>query len=196
MNRAELKQLAREQLGGGIFKNNWLLAVVAILIVTAITSAASTIPILTIFLIGPLSVGTVVVFKNLKRYGNVKIENLFEGFTKDFGGTLLLGLLQTIFITLWSLLFVIPGIVKAYSYSMAPYLKSEHEDWDWRRCLDESKRLTDGHKMDLFILDLSFIGWYLVGSLCLGVGSLWVEAYHSATLVNYYEELTATRVEM
>ncbi len=196
MNRVELKRLAREQLGGGIFKNNWLLAVVAVLIVTAITSAASSIPLLTLFLIGPLSVGTMVVFKNIKRCGVVKIEGLFEGFTKDFGGTLLLGLLQQIFIALWSLLFVIPGIVKAYSYSMAYYLKSEHTDWDWRRCLDESRRITNGHKMDLFILDLSFIGWYLVGSLCLGVGTLWVEAYRNATLINYYEELTATRVEM
>ncbi|MBQ7898155.1 MAG: DUF975 family protein [Clostridia bacterium] len=196
MNRAELKRLAREQLDGGIFKNNWLLAVVAVLIVTAITSAASSIPLLTVFLAGPLGVGLMAVFKNLKRFGAVKFEGLFEGFTKDFGGTLLLGLLQTIFIALWSLLFVIPGIVKAYSYSMAYYLKSEHEAWTWRQCLDESRRLTNGHKMDLFILDLSFIGWYIIGGLCFGIGTLWVEAYHNATLINYYEELTASRVEM
>lgn len=196
MNRAELKRLAREQLDGGIFKNNWLLAVVAVLIVTAITSVASSIPLLTLFLVGPLSVGIMSVFKNIKRAGAVKLESLFDGFTKDFAGSLLLGLLQSIFIALWSLLFVIPGIVKAYSYSMAYYLKSEHTDWDWRRCLDESKRITNGHKMDLFILDLSFIGWYLVGSLCFGIGTLWVEAYRNATLINYFDELTATRVEM
>ena len=195
MNRAELKRLAREQLGGGIFKNNWLMAVVLILIVSAITTVAANIPLLPIFLVGPLGVGSVAFFKAIVRNGDAKVERLFEGFTKDFGGTLVLGLLTTIFTFLWSLLFIIPGIVKGYAYSMAYYLKSEHEDWDWRRCLDESIKLTNGHKMELFILDLSFIGWYFVGSLCFGVGTLWAEAYHRQTLVNYYEELTLTRVE-
>lgn len=195
MNRAELKRLARQQLGGGIFKNNWLMGVVLILIVSAITTVASNIPVLPLFLIGPLGVGTMAFFKAIARNGNAKVERLFEGFSKDFGGTLVLGIVTTIFTVLWSLLFLIPGIVKGYAYSMAYYLKSEHEDWDWRRCLDESIKLTNGHKMDLFILDLSFIGWYLVGSLCFGVGTLWVEAYHRQTLVNFYEELTLTRVE-
>ncbi len=195
MNRAELKRRAREQLDGGIFKNNWLMAVVAVLIISAITSVSSSIPLLPLFLIGPLSVGAVAFFKAVMRSGDAKVERLFEGFSKDFGGTLVLGLLMTIFTFLWSLLFVIPGIVKYYAYSMAPYLKSEHEDWDWRRCLDESIKLTNGHKMELFILDLSFIGWYIVGSLCFGVGTLWVEAYHTQTIVNYFEDITSTRVE-
>ena len=196
MNRAELKRQAREQLGGGILKNMWLHAVVAMLIVTAIMSAASTMLFLTIFLVGPLGVGVMAFFKNIARSGNISFASLFDGFSKDFGTTLVLGIIQNVFIALWSLLFVIPGIIKAYSYSMAFYLKSEHEDWDWRRCLDESVRLTNGHKMELFILDLSFIGWYLVGSLCFGIGELWVEAYHNMTKINYFEEITATRIEM
>ncbi len=195
MNRIELKRLAREQLGGGIFKNSWLMAVVAMLIVTAIISAASTVPFLTIFLVGPLGVGIMSFIKNLARYGSVKFESLFDGFSKDFGGTLVLGILHNLFIALWSLLFVIPGIVKMYSYSMAFYLKSEHQDWDWRRCLDESQKITNGHKFDLFVLDLSFIGWYIVGSLALGIGTLWVEAYHYTARINYFEQLTLSRVE-
>lgn len=195
MDRIEIKRLSREQLGGGIFKNSWLMAVVVMLIVTAISSAASTVPFLTIFLVGPLGVGIQAVFKTIARSGNVRFESLFEGFSKDFGGTLVLGILQNIFIMLWSLLFFIPGIVKGYAYSMAFYLKSEHEDWDWRRCLDESQRLTNGHKMDLFVLDLSFIGWYIVGSLALGIGTLWVEAYHNMAKINYYEQITLSRVE-
>ena len=195
MNRAELKRRAREQLGGGIFNNNWLLAVVSVLVFSAIMSVTSTTFFLPLLLLGPLGVGLTEVFKNNKRFGIVKIEGLFSGFTKDFTGTLLLGILTNVFIFLWSLLLVIPGIVKAYEYSMAYYLKSEHPDWDWRRCLEESKALTNGHKMELFILDLSFVGWHIIGALCFGVGSLWVEAYRHQTFVNFYEELTLTRVE-
>ena len=195
MNRAELKRQAREQLGCSIFKDNWPMAVVAVLVFSAIISAASTIPLAPLFLLGPLCVGLIEVFKNLKRFGEVKIENLFTGFTKDFSGTLVLGLLTNVFVFLWSLLFVIPGIVKAYEYSMAYYLKGEHTDWDWRRCLDESKALTNGHKMELFILDISFIGWYFVGALCFGVGALWAEAYRHQTFVIFYEQLILTRVE-
>ncbi len=196
MNRAELKRRAREQLGEGIFKKSWPIAVLGIFIVAAICGAASTIPVATILLIGPLEIGLVVLFKNIKRNGSTKIDGLFDGFAKDFGGNLVLGIIIQIFIVLWSLLFLIPGIVKSYAYSMAYYLKSEHEDWDWRRCLDESIKLTNGHKMELFILDLSFIGWYLVGGLCLGIGELWAEAYRRQTLINFYEDITATRIEM
>lgn len=195
MNRAELKRRSREQLGNHIFNNTWLMSVVGVLILSAIQSCASSVPVLPLFLIGPLGVGMVIFFKNIVRSSSVRIESLFQGFMKDFKGSLLLGLMSSVFVALWSLLFVIPGIVKGYAYSMAYYLKSEHEDWDWRKCLDESTKLTNGHKFDLFVLDLSFIGWYIVGSICFGVGSLWVTAYHEMTKLNYFEELTLTRVE-
>ena len=78
MNRAELKRQAREQLGGGILKNMWLHAVVAMLIVTAIMSAASTMLFLTIFLVGPLGVGVMAFFKNIARSGNISFASLFD----------------------------------------------------------------------------------------------------------------------
>ena len=106
-----------------------------------------------------------------------------------FGGTLLLGLLSSLFTFLWGLLLVIPGVVKSYAYSQAVYVKVDHPDYDWRRCLDESIQMMKGHKMDLFVLDLSFIGWYIVGALCLGLGTLWVAPYHAATRTQFYEDL-------
>jgi hypothetical protein len=62
--------------------------------------------------------------------------------------------------------------------------------YTWKQALDESKSLTDGYKMDLFLLDLSFIGWYIVGALCLGIGTLWVEAYHMAAKANFYNAIS------
>ncbi|MBO6019888.1 MAG: DUF975 family protein [Clostridia bacterium] len=103
---------------------------------------------------------------------------------------MLLGLLQYIFIFLWSLLFIIPGIVKMYSYSMSYYLAINHPDWDWKQCIDESRRIMDGNKWKLFVLDLSFIGWYIVGMLACGIGVLWVYPYNEAARAEFYQELT------
>ncbi|MEE1279133.1 MAG: DUF975 family protein, partial [Acutalibacteraceae bacterium] len=57
------------------------------------------------------------------------------------------------------------------------------------QCIKASMALMEGHKMDLFILDLSFIGWYIVGSLCFGIGNLWVAPYHQATHAQFYESI-------
>lgn len=192
MTRAELKAQAKAQLGGGIFKNEWLTALAACLIMTVITSAAGTIlaGIGSILVSGPLAYGLAYLFLKQSRDGQVmNIGDLFRGFQDDFGGTLLLGLLSSLFTFLWSLLLVIPGVVKSYAYSQAVYVKVDHPDYDWRRCLDESIQMMKGHKMDLFVLDLSFIGWYIVGALCLGLGTLWVAPYHAATRTQFYEDL-------
>ena len=69
-----------------------------------------------------------------------------------------------LFTILWAMLFIVPGFVKSYSYSMAMYIKVDNPDYDWRKCIDESQRMMQGHKWDLFVLDLSFIGWLFVGA--------------------------------
>lgn len=194
MNRVEVKELAKQQLGGKIFANNWLMALVVILIVSAISSVCAYIPyvgtVAAIVISGPLTVGSAYVFLKLARTGEpINIGDVFEGFKNDFVGNFLLGLMISIFTMLWSLLFVIPGIVKAYSYSMAPYIKVDNPEWDWRQCLNESKEITNGHKMELFVLDLSFIGWILVGYIACCIGLLWVIPYTEAARANAYEAL-------
>ena len=82
---------------------------------------------------------------------------MFRGFQDDFGGTFLIGLMTSLFTFLWSLLFVIPGIVKMYAYSMAYYIKLDHPDYGWKACIDESRQLMDGHKWEKFVLDLMFL---------------------------------------
>lgn len=187
----------RPGLGGGIFKDQWLMGVVFCLVVSAIVgrrrqpfSPASAALVVT----GPMLYAQKYAFLARQPRGpRLDLNDLFRGFRDDFGGTLLISLLSGLFIFLWSLLLFIPGIVKAYAYSMVYYVKADHPEYGWRECLDESQRLMTGHKWEKFVLDLSFIGWGIVGSLCLGVGTLWVMTYMAATEAQYYEYLTSGR---
>ena len=192
VSRPELRARARAKLGGNIFAANWLMALVALLIVSLIMSAVSFTGIGELILIGPLGFGLALIFLSLARgKESVDFGDLFKGFTDGgFVRLLLLGLLQNVFIALWTLLFVIPGIVKSYSYSMSYYLAIDHPDWDWKQCIDESRRIMDGNKWKLFVLDLSFIGWYIVGMLACGIGVLWVYPYNEAARAEFYQELT------
>lgn len=190
MTRAEMKARARAQLGGGIFKNAWMLALAACLLIALIqTAAGSVLPgIGMILVLGPLEYSKRYMFLKQARDGQpMQLGDMFRGFQDDFGGTLLIGFLTGLFTALWSLLFVFPGIVKYYAYSMAYYVKADHPDYNWKACVDESRRLMNGHKWEKFVLDLSFIGWTIVGSLCLGVGTLWVTPYVYATEAQFYD---------
>lgn len=196
-SRPELRAKARQKLGGGIFSTNWLLALLAIVIVSVIMSAVSFTAVGVLILVGPLSFGLAAFFLSLargKEQGD--LADLFKGFTEGgFVRLLLLGLLEEVFVFLWTLLFIIPGIVKSYSYSQAIYLAYDHPDWDWKQCIDESRRIMNGYKWKLFVLDLSFIGWYIVGMLACGIGVLWVDPYRQAARTEFYEELTRATVE-
>ncbi len=192
MTRQQIKERAKAQLGFKIFGNNWLFAVLALLLISVATGVVSavTFGIAAIVIIGPIQYAMSFLFLKQARDGQqMDMKDLLSGFTSDFSGNFLLGLLQAIFIWLWSLLFVIPGIVKSYAYSMSFFLKVDHPEYDWKTCLDESRKMMNGHKMDLFIQDLSFIGWMIVGSLCFGVGTLWVSAYMQAARAQFYENL-------
>ena len=186
---------ARAQLGGKIFANNWLMALVVCLIYSAILAALSATGIggiATILLSGFFAFGLARVFLQLVRgqKDKVEVKDLFCA-TEHFGSLIVLNLLIGLFTFLWSLLFIIPGIVKSYAYSMAFYIKHDHPDYDWKQCIDESQRYMKGNKWQLFCLDLSFIGWLLLGALCCGIGTLWVTPYQMAARANFYENLKA-----
>ena len=198
MDRAELKARARAQLGGGIFQNLWMMGLAVCLLIGLLESAATTIlpAIGALIVIGPLEYGQAYIFlKQARDRQPVQLGDMFRGFQDDFGGTFLIGFLSQLFVALWSLLFLIPGIVKSYAYSMAYYVKLDHPDYGWKACIDESRRLMNGHKWEKFVLDLSFLGWILVGALCLGVGTLWVTPYMAATEVQFYEYVRSCAAE-
>lgn len=198
MDRAELKARARAQLGGGIFQNLWMMGLAVCLLIGLLESAATTIlpAIGALIVIGPLEYGQAYIFlKQARDRQPVQLGDMFRGFQDDFGSTFLIGFLSQLFVALWSLLFLIPGIVKSYAYSMAYYVKLDHPDYGWKACIDESRRLMNGHKWEKFVLDLSFLGWILVGVLCLGVGTLWVTPYMAATEAQFYEYVRSCAAE-
>lgn len=195
MTRQEIKEKAKEQLGRQIFGNDWLWAVLAVLIYSLIVGAAGSVifGIGWLIVTGPMSFGLTFLFLKQARDGQqMELGDLFKGFKDDFSQTFLIGLMTYIFVFLWSLLFVIPGIIKSYSYSMAYYIKADNPDYDWRACINGSKEMMKGHKWDLFVLDLSFIGWLIVGCLLLGVGTLWVLPYMEAARAQFYESIKSS----
>ncbi len=189
-----LRKNARAQLGGNIFDKTWLMVLVAYLLCSLIASAASgfTCGIAAIVIVGPLMYGLCRIAVNVVRgKRDVDIGELFVGFNENFGQAFLLYLMTALFTFLWSLLFVIPGIVKTYSYAMAPYILQDDPTKDWQTCLNESKQMMRGNKWQLFCLDFSFIGWMLLGSLCCGIGVLFVYPYQLTARANFYMALIA-----
>ncbi len=183
---------ARAQLGGNIFNEIWLMALAVCLIQSLVLSLAGSIVIGVILVGGLLSYGLCHVFLQMVRSQKTKpeISDLFTG-SDQFLPLLILYCLQALFTFLWTLLFIVPGIIKSYAYSMAFYIKHDHPEYDWKKCLDESQRYMMGHKWQLFCLDFSFIGWILLGSCCCGLGMLWVTPYQQLAHTNFYENLKA-----
>lgn len=123
----------------------------------------------------------------------VPVDELISGF-QIFWKVVALNLLTGLFIILWSMLFVIPGIVAAYRYRMAQRLLMDHPDWSAMECIRESKRLMQGNKANLFVLDLSFFGWQLLSSLVvmftfIPVMDIWLMPYMQVTESHFYNEL-------
>lgn len=209
MVRADLKRLAKQQLSG-----HWGMAALVMLVYSAIIGGLSGLGVfamgtfnpitlmyeggspmlsglanLALFLVsGAFMYGLYNVFVVLARTGELEVGTLFSGFPmffKCFG----LAFMISLFTFLWSLLFVIPGIVAAYRYRMAFYLLIDNPDIGIMEAIRESKEMMRGHKGELFILDWSFFWWILLGLVTFGIGMFWISPYMQETEVNYYEYL-------
>ncbi len=118
----------------------------------------------------------------------VSFGDFIEGFSLWARG-ILASLWVSLWTIIWTFLFIIPGIVKAYAYSMTLYLVAENPELSITKALKVSMAITKGHKMDLFILDLSFIGWSILCCFTAGIGYLWLVPYIQMTKVNAYHAL-------
>jgi len=122
---------------------------------------------------------------------DVNVGNLFSTFnSNEYFGIVKVQFLRGLYTFLWSLLLVIPGIIKSYEYRMVPYILSEEPNLTAKEALRRSKEMTDGQKMDIFILDLSFWGWYILGLFLLGIGGIFVDPYREATFARLYNILS------
>lgn len=127
-------------------------------------------------------------------YSNPKIGRIGYGFTSGYYlNVVKVMFLKGLFIFLWSLLFVIPGIIKAYEYYMVPYLLAEYPDMSWSEASSRSRDMMYGNKMNTFILELSFLPWHLLSAITGGiVGFFYVNSYVDATKAELYDTLVGS----
>ncbi|MCT4784088.1 MULTISPECIES: DUF975 family protein [Exiguobacterium] len=140
-------------------------------------------------LIAPLSIGWSWIAQDVSRGGKPVISTMFAPFRNNYVKHVLAPFLMGLFIFLWSLLLVIPGIIKAFSYSLTYYVLRDNPELTALEAITESRRLMDGHKMEAFKLVLSFIGWFFVGLFTLFIGFLFIYPYFSTTYATFYDSI-------
>ncbi|WP_027408453.1 DUF975 family protein [Anoxybacteroides tepidamans] len=145
----------------------------------------------------PLGVAIYWVFLDAYRGEAIDIADIFTVYGEGKMWLKLIGtsILYGIFVVLWSLLLVIPGIIKALSYSQAFFLFRDHPEYGALEAIRESKKRMKGYKWKLFLLYLSFIGWGILSILTLGIGLLWLIPYVYTSLAAFYEEFIRTQEE-
>lgn len=122
------------------------------------------------------------------------VKDLFSQFDRFSVGFLQL-FLRELYTLLWCLLLVIPGIIKSFGYAMTPFILEDHPELTASQAIRRSQELMQGHKGELFVLGLTFIGWELLNALTLGIGSLWLNPYKNAAYAAFYRELVAEQRE-
>jgi uncharacterized membrane protein len=137
---------------------------------------------------GAMTLGSVIFSLALSRNQNPKLELIFEGF-KRFGVALAAYLLITLFIILWSLLFIIPGIIAGLSYSMTFFIIADNDSIKASEAIELSKKMMMGNKWKFFKLGIRFVGWGLLCILTLGVGLLWLTPYIQVSIAKFYEDI-------
>ena len=187
---SEIRKFAREILSG-----NWLNAVLAYLIYAGIFSVASSLQIIVLIIAGPMAFGLTLYYLTLIRSNTTDFNLLFKAFNFSgknlglFGRTLGVYLLTCLYIFLWTLLLIVPGIIASYSYSMVLFIYVDNPEMGISETLRKSKEMMYGYKTKLFLLHLSFIGWGLLCILSFGIGFLWLGPYMFTSLSVFYEEL-------
>lgn len=157
-----------------------MLAVFSVVIIIAV--------VIEIFVLGPISAGTRRFFLLNRDHGkSTNFGEVLFAFNNSYLNIVKTLFMQNLFIFLWSLLFVIPGIVKSYSYRMVPYILAEKPDLNWHDAISYSKEMMDGHKWECFVYDLSYIGWYLLSGITFGlVGLFYLDPYKACSDAELY----------
>lgn len=198
MNRIEMKERAKEMAREN-FKEFWkgylIVFVISFLCSFAIdilfekgSMMYNCLTLIASFFTSTLSVGFYLYILKIVRSGDYTKEDIFK-----FVGNILpiaaISILMMIFVFLWSILLIIPGIIVALSYSMVFYIYAENQEYTPMEYLSQSKEMMKGYKWDYFVFVLSFLGWIILGILTLGIGLIWVIPYVSFAETIYYDEL-------
>jgi uncharacterized membrane protein len=186
---AILMQQARESL-----KGKWGLVIGTFLVYMLIISAIQIIPfvgaIITLFIGGPFALGLAIFSLTISRNQEASLEQIFKGFN-NFGTSLGAYLLMVLFVILWMLLLIVPGIIAALSYSMTFFIIADDSTIGPMDAIDKSKKMMYGYKWKYFCLNLRFLGWALLCILTLGIGLLWLIPYIQISLAKFYDDVKA-----
>lgn len=182
-----LMRQARETLAG-----KWGLAVGVYFVFGFIISVFQFLPeewsLLSLLVSGPMTLGATSFAVLLSRNQSPKFENLFDGF-KKYGTAMLTYILIGIFVILWSLLLIIPGIIASLSYSMTYFILIDNPNLTSIEAIRRSKKMMYGYKWKYFLLGLRFIGWAILSVLSLGIGFLWLIPYIQVTSAKFYDDI-------
>ena len=186
MRNSMIKQSAKVNLQG-----KYGIAILALLIVFALSYAASTLSVgLAAIFVLPVYVGYAKFHTILADNDDPDVDVMFDGFRDKYFEHVLVLFLQKLFLVLWALLLIVPGIVKMFSYALVPYILQD-EDYNvyGTDAITLSRDMMQGYKAKLFLLHLSFIGWYILTALTLGLLSLYVQPYVKQSEAIFYQDV-------
>ncbi|MEQ1561498.1 MAG: DUF975 family protein [Nitrospira sp.] len=185
-NKVLIKQ-ARESL-----KGQWGtvigVGVFYFLLIMAIQNIPKSGGILSMIISGPMGLGLAMFYLSVSRNKNANFEQIFEGF-KRFQTSLITYLLMVLYILLWSLLLIVPGIIASISYSMTFFILADDASIGPREALDKSKKMMMGYKWKLFCLGFRFFGWAILAVLTFGIGFIWLIPYMQVADAKFYDDI-------
>ena len=194
---SQLKKAAKESLSG-----RWGFAVLTVILFSIIQGVpglfgsdidepANTMDLvvsLVSILLIPVGVGWTWIAMSIARGEETKVTDLFEPYGMFFK-VIGLAIVQLFFIFLWLLLLVVPGIIKSFSYMLTFYILRDEPSIGILEAITRSRKMMDGHKMEAFLLLMSFIGWALLGIVTIGLAFLWITPYFSVTFAKFYDRV-------
>jgi uncharacterized membrane protein len=199
LDRVSLKQSAKDKLKGK-WGTGVLITFIYLLVVgslgglSGIKYAGAIFSIISIFITPPFALGLTMTFIIFVKTESLLLDNLFNGF-KDYAKSMAIYWWMVLWTVLWMLLFIVPGIIKALSYSQALFIIADNPNVKTRDALKISIKMTDGYKGDIFVMGLSFIGWALLAILTLGIGMLWLTPYIQTTYTNMFFKLKEMSIQ-
>lgn len=176
----------------GLLKENWSIVISVSAIFIFINIISGKVPFSLFFTI-PVTIGVTNFYLNFSRGKTLDVFSIFNYFNNRYLVYIWNSVVSLIRIALWSLLLIVPGIVAAISYSQSYFILAEDDSISALGALEKSKKMMYGHKWKYFLLLLSFIGWFILSIVTLGIGFLWLIPYMYVTQAKFYNDLKNTK---
>ena len=189
MNEEEIAQITQEFVDDYNSMSEVLQGYIAAFTIKAIFAMAILSFLVKVFLVNPIQVGCYRFFRKNAIDQTTGAGTIGEGFG-NYGHTFVTLLLRDVFLTLWTLLFIIPGFVMSYAYALVPYIIKDNPELSATEAIKRSKELMNGHKMELFVMDLSFLGWLILGAFtCNILNIFWTNPYYNSSKAVFYLDI-------